>query len=156
MIIIRVIFAIADNFLVWAVHLSLTVKHLHRTSRAGALQSHLVIDPLPRGGKPQAWSSSARPRDEGRIPGAASGLCSRLVPAAPSGAGLGKSPLSLQRGEGASSPPWRREEAWLDMAHGLFRSADVLAMFHSSYRRVWFSVRLLLPCPRPVLLTYPK
>ena len=48
-IIIMVIFAISDNFLVWGIHLSLTVKHLHKASRTGALQSHLVIDPLPRG-----------------------------------------------------------------------------------------------------------
>lgn len=49
MVIIMVIFTISDNFLVWGIHLSLAVKHLHEAPRTGALQSHLVSDPLPRG-----------------------------------------------------------------------------------------------------------
>lgn len=100
MVVVMVIFAISDNFLVWGIHLSLTVKHLHRTSHAGALQSHLVIDPLPRGSKTQAWSSSERLRDEGRIPGAAAGLCSRLV------SGQGQRHL-LERAWGRAPCPWR-------------------------------------------------
>jgi len=49
MVIIVVIFAVSDNFLVQGIHLHLTVEHLPEASHAGALQSGLVTDPRPRG-----------------------------------------------------------------------------------------------------------
>lgn len=73
-VIIMVIFAISANFLVWGIHLFLTVKHPHKTSRAGHSRATLLLTLCPVVFKTQAWSSSIKLWDEGRIPGASSPL----------------------------------------------------------------------------------
>lgn len=108
---LMVIFAIPDHLLVWDIHLSLMVKDLPKASHAGLVLTLCLV-----AFKTQAWSSSIKLWDEGRISGASSphrciqALLSpgvRAVPTTLAGTGMGKSPLerlSLVRGEGTSQP----------------------------------------------------